>query len=220
MERDIYSKRVFVARQENMQGVKKLLQIGDKGVLKKIENAAHRYQLSQEYLKGLILKGEPIALAMFAKDPSKQKIHEKIAAEYIQKITGVHNFKDLKHTELYISRGQIITKKQAKLAVAKTIDFYFEYDAYKIYASHKHTTESGGAQDNQYKDLQEFIKECGGNNDPSIVFIAMADGDYYKGNNGRAGVSRIENLRSKCTQSVKVCEIYDLEKLLLGLTSI
>lgn len=57
--------------------------------------------------------------------------------------------------------GAVIEKNELKLyPKAKTIDFEWDYKGYKIYASHKYTKDRGGAQDNQYKDLQEFIRQC------------------------------------------------------------
>jgi len=214
MAYDIYSKKIRIARQKNIKQVKTLLENNDKGLRQKIKNSSKRYQISEEYIRKQILAEEPLALALFAKDPAKQKIHERIAGGYIQKIEGVTNFRILKNTELYISRGQIISKEQSKLATAKTIDFYFQYGKYEVYVSNKHTTEEGEAQDNQYKDLQEFITECRDNTDSNVIFIAIADGDYYKGNNGKTGVSKMENLKSKCTQSVRACAIYELKEVL------
>ena len=214
MGRDIYTERIEKLRQENIKEVKKLLERNDKGLLKKIKNASQRYQINEKYIKGQIIKEEPIALSMFSKDPTKQNTHERIAADYIRNMQGVKNFKKLNNNELYVASGQVISKDQAQLSKAKTIDFYFEYKEYKIYVSHKHTTEEGGAQDNQYKDLQQFVLECGGGTDSKKVFIAIADGKYYEGNNGKAGVSKMDNLKSKCTQSVKVCAIYQLEEVL------
>lgn len=209
---DIYSARFEKLFQKNMQEVKLLLQKGDKGLLVKINNAAKRYMIDAEYIKGQIDKEELLALAMFAKDPSKQKYHEKTAAEYIQNIQGIQEFKD--NTGLYVSRGQVLDKEQAKRATAKTIDFFFKYGRLDVYVSHKYTRESGGAQDNQYKDLQEFINESRDNTDPDVLFVAVADGEYYTGKDGKLGISRMDNLKKRCTQSVKACTIYELEGIL------
>ena len=132
MAYDIYSKKIRAARQENMKQVKTLLEKNDKGLKQKIKNASKRYQILEEYIKEQILAEAPLALALFAKDPTKQKIHEKIAGEYIQKIEGVKKFRVLRNNELYISRGQVISKEQSKLAIAKTIDFYFQYKRIKL----------------------------------------------------------------------------------------
>ena len=218
MPDDIYAKRVAQQRQLNMQEVKRLLEEGDRPLLDKIRNFSDRYQIPQKYIKECIIKEHVVALAVFAKDPTRQKIHERIASEEIRKIKGVRNFRDLHNRELYISRGQVMTPEHAVQSNAKTIDFAFEYGAHQVYASHKYTEQSGGAQDNQYNDLQDFIRECRDNKNPHIIFIAIADGDYYNGTNGRAGTTRMENLKGMCTKSVLVCTIYELEAKLQSLS--
>ena len=154
---------------------------------------------------------------MFAKNPSKQNFYEKMAAERIKKIKFIGDFKNLPNQYLYVLRGAIIKKNYLKVyPQAKTIDFSFKYKKYQIYVSHKYTKESGGAQDNQYKDLQDFIKKCRDCKTSNHFFLAIADGDYYNKENGRAGVTRLKNLKSMCTRKIKVGTIYDIEDLLAG----
>ncbi|CAG8698066.1 15694_t:CDS:2, partial [Racocetra persica] len=82
--------------------------------------------------------------ACFAKDPKKQNIYEKILAEYISSLSFVSNFQKLSSSgknALYIDRGV--------LRKGETIQFY---------AFHKYIEESGGAQDNQFKEIKHCIE--------------------------------------------------------------
>lgn len=217
--KDIYSESIKEQRKRNMQQVKPLLESGDKALLSKIKKAAERYDIKPQDIYDDILTERPTALALFSKDPLRQKIHENIAADYIKNIDGVADFKNLSNRELHVCKGTVINNADLKVyPSAKTIDFHFKYNGYNVYVSHKHTTESGGAQDNQYKDLQGFIRECRDSTTLKQVFIAIADGDYYRKQNGRVGLTRIDNLRNKCTRSVRACTIYELNSVLRDLS--
>lgn len=65
----------------------------------------------------------------------------------------------------------------------------------EFYATHKYTKVSGGHQDNQYKDIQEFIKESVTNTYTDKYFIAICDGDFYNTKNSQRGISKLENLQ-------------------------
>ena len=78
---------------------------------------------------------------------------------------------------------------------SKSIDFYWECGSKKFYAFHKYTKDSGGHQDNQYRDLQVFIGEANTSGIKDSYFLAIADGDYYSTNNGRARTTKIERLK-------------------------
>ena len=49
----------------------------------------------------------------------------------------------------------------------------------KFYVSHKFTMMDGGAQDNQYQDLKQFLECAHANVDPHVFFLAVCDGAYY-----------------------------------------
>ena len=187
------------------------LQKEDKDLMRKLDNFSNKYDIELNYIKKEIRKGNKIALAVFAKDPNKQNFYEKTAAKYISKIEGVRNFKNLGNQELYICGGVVFGKeKLEQYPKAKTIDFCWEYASYKVYASHKYTSEEGGSQGSAYKDLQLFIEEARENKENNTLFLVIADGVYYTKIDRKLGITRIENLKSSCTKSVSVCSIYGL----------
>lgn len=171
------------------------------------------------------IRTNKIVAALFSFDPTKQGIHEKIAANYITKIKGVSKFENLPSSKYNVVNGTIYTRKELKAkglyARAKTIDFYWGYKNCDFYAAHKHTKSEGGAQGNQYKDLQEFIIQSRGNKKRKTFFIAIADGDFYQGENGQAGILRIEKLQDLADKPyIAACTINELESVMKTLAKI
>ncbi len=193
-----YERAFISAIRKNLDQVLAQLKARNKGLLKKIHTFTSRFGF---FPKDVIKKiqNDLMFRAFFAKDPAKQKIHENIAAEFIASLPGVKKFNHLGNAELFVLRGGVLSrdeyKKSGATTKAKTIDFCWLVGKKTVYASHKYTRSSGGAQDNQYADLQEFIREANESNLPNTYFLAIADGDYYKTNDSTAGVSKLNRLK-------------------------
>ncbi len=97
----------------------------------------------------------------------------------------------------------IIPKTQAQSNASKTIDFEWNTGTIKCYASHKYTKNSGGAQDNQYKDIRNFMKNIRDNNTPNILFFAICDGNYYQ-NLSRSNMSKMQILNRDFVKNDKL----------------
>ena len=78
---DIYEKAVAQAWKKNIIQVCDLLSANDNKLLYKIQSASQRWNIPVSEIKESITK-DRVAAAHFAVDPSKQKIHEKTAAEF------------------------------------------------------------------------------------------------------------------------------------------
>jgi len=152
-----------------------------------------REEVSVEFHKN------PMFRWWFVKDPKKQNIYERTAADYISRIPGVSKFKKYGTNEMFVSSGGVFTqesfRKSGMHSSAKTIDFGWIYENTQFYAAHKYTKDSGGAQGNQYKDLISFIKEANNSSLADTIFLVIADGEFYNGNNGRANTTRIKHLK-------------------------
>ena len=86
-------------------------------------------------------------------------------------------------------------RKQGAAGRAKTLDFFWRFCGKEVYASHKYTRgKSGGAQGNQYKDIQEFVREANESRRNNAYFVAICDGDFYQALDG--GVSRLQRLKN------------------------
>jgi len=143
----------------------------------KIKNHAEKYGEEYDDVKYKIMTDD-MYTKIFAKDPAKQNIYENLAAEFISKLNGVENFKKIpNNTKMFVVNGEITSKR---LNDVKSIDFYFNIGERHFYLSHKYIkAKNGGAQDNQYNDIRNFLRNCnkvvGGNN----YFIAICDGPYF-----------------------------------------
>lgn len=194
-----FEKEFVKAIRDNLTMVIDLLDKNDAGLSKRIATFASRFDFAVAEVKKKIRKDEMFR-AVFAKDPGKQKIHENIAAAYIARIPGVRDFIQLGHDALVVFQGAVSSRKDVRrrgaTMTAKTIDFMWEYKGKKIYASHKYTKQSGGAQDNQYRDLQEFIRQANESNLPNTYFLAIADGKYYALTDSGTNAPKIERLKN------------------------
>lgn len=155
----------------------------------------------------------------FVVDPIRQNVFEKIAAEHIESMTGISSFKKYGTNDLFIVAGALKEKKELKgmRPESKSIDFSWKYDRRNFYASHKYTNESGGAQDNQYRDVQRFIEDANkiGGRD---IFVAIVDGEYYNTWDSQAEMTRRKRLEQMANQNnVFVKSIDELEEFLSGL---
>jgi hypothetical protein len=140
-----------------------------------------RTQISVQYILKQIINHDIMICSIFRKDPSKQSIHEKNQREQLKQ----QQYPDLiKPSAVYIHNGQIEFgkgKKKRPFDATKTFDCYSpSIDRYGIC---KYTTQNGGAQDNQYKDVKDFLKQIilYYRNHPSstTTFAFYLDGKYY-----------------------------------------
>jgi hypothetical protein len=154
----------------------------------KIANFAEKYDKTPLFIRRKIMD-DPIFALTFVKDPGRQSIHQTLAAQYITGFSKYPEFADLKFTMLpaggsaacYINKqGQISHYNEAVDPLIKSIDFKWTWNNIMFYAAHKYTKDEGGAQDNQYHDLRLFLQYAKLNSNPSIMFYAIADGQYYQ----------------------------------------
>ncbi len=149
----------------------------------KISNWSQKFGYPFEEVKKKIEEDE-IFRCVFAKDPAKQNLYQTLASKYINDLNLVQNFEVLPSggkNAIYLSGGKILKglflKNQAK--DIKSIDFKWLLGDTIFYASHKYTEVDGGAQDNQYKDIQDFLNHSRDCNEKNTIFLAICDGDYY-----------------------------------------
>jgi len=151
--------------------------INNKDFTLKIKNHADKYNRDFQEIKDKILIDDMYA-EIFAKDPSKQNIYENLAAKYISKLEHVSNFNNLPaNTKMFVCEGNVVNKRQNDV---KSIDFSFNIRNNIIYASHKYIKATyGGAQDNQYNEVRNFLRNCNKINNGNVYFIAICDGPYF-----------------------------------------
>lgn len=226
-----YEKKEKILLKTNILNLRK--QIDTKKISNELElkilNFSIKFDLDFDYVIRRI-KEDDLFLLHFVKMPSKQNFHEKEAIEYIGKIKNVSNAIKLNsggNNAIYIQNGNIISgANNTALNSNKSIDFYWEYVntdgvVFKCYATHKYTKQSGGAQDNQFNDVQNFVNSANGySKNDGIIFFAICDGEFYKefypGQNNCTRLKYLEN-STRRNSPVHVCDIDTLESILISL---
>jgi len=185
----------------------------------KIQNWADRFNYPFDIIVEKI-KNDPIFSCVFAIDPGRQNLYQKCAANYIKKLPNVNNFETLPqdgNKAKYLIEGKLFSGKDLNNASknTKSIDFTWKVGSYSFYASHKYTKDSGGSQDNQYIDIQNFLKQARDNNYGKCVFLAICDGKYYlKKDSQTNSETKIERLKKLTCQNSFVLTIEELEEFL------
>ena len=143
----------------------------------KIRNHAEKFGRDFSEVKSKILEDDMYA-EFFAKDPAKQNIYEKLAADYIANLDGVIGFRNLPNSaKMFIVEGRLTSKRTNDV---KSIDFHFRVGIMNVYVSHKYIKATyGGAQDNQYNDIRNFLRNCNKLATGKDYFIAICDGPYF-----------------------------------------
>lgn len=182
-------------------------QINNKWLNKKIENHLKKHSYinkSIEEIKQLILSDDFTA-SFFVKEPIKQNIIENFIANHIMNISFVSNFNNLySSVKLFVVDGIIIEERKDGI---KSIDYSWNIGNKTFYASQKYTSESGGAQDNQFNDIINFLSNASLNKDENIYFVAIVDGNYY---NER----KINILKKYCNKKTLIANYFNIEKVL------
>ena len=148
----------------------------------------------------------PLA-AVLAREARRQNVHERAAADYIERLTHVAQFRKLPSSgpnACYVNGdGQIVTRAQLAGArpPSKSIDFQWRTGTVTCYAAQKYTKEGGGNQDNQFNEIQSLLRNFLQRINNDIALFVLVDGPYY--NQARldrlVALIRLQNPRSYVT---------------------
>lgn len=171
-------------RKKNIEQVKLDLQstgAAYNDIIIKIKNFIDRFDgmfLEQDIIQK-ILNDDAFA-AMFAKDPTKQNISEKMCSDYI----GIKRAPQSgKNCIRFTDTGDIVSSK--KEGGCKSVDFILPEG---VYATQKYTgANTGGAQDNQFDDVVAFLK----NGSIHHKVAAIVDGWYWEDNHMKERLSEM-----------------------------
>lgn len=152
------------ARLTNIEELRR--DIDEAWVQEKIQNHVNAFNgiMSVEEVKEAILTNIIVA-SKFCKDPGKQNISEKLAAE----VLGLKKLpSQQKNCIRFNDDGDIVWESRGN---TKSADFILN----GYYATQKYTDAEGGAQDNQRNDVIDFLKRG------SIKYkvAAIVDGSYW-----------------------------------------
>ena len=143
----------------------------------KVINFSEKTGFSVEDIVNKIMTDDMFVF-FFAKDPKKQNFTEKLVAELlkVEKLPASG-----KKCIRFNQDGDIVATNNGD--VSKSADFYIN----GIYYTQKYTHESGGAQDNQYNDVRDFLIK--GSKKHKVG--AIVDGAYW--NNKRLQLQQMFN---------------------------
>jgi hypothetical protein len=215
-----YDREEKTARLANAEELRN--DINSPSVVNKIASWAARNSLEPEFVRFKVLTDDTFALH-FAKDPGRQSLHQKVAARHIRDVVPlVEQFKALSAggpDAEYVVNGMVVNGAAWKniQGDGKSIDFRWSLTrggkTFTVYATHKHTKDEGGSQDNQYADVRLFLEAAQRCTDPNVLFIAICDGPYYLRAAG-TGLSRLAELSSNYgRRRVRACNIAALPAL-------
>ena len=167
-------------RKHNVADVLRKLEQRDKNLLKKIETFSKSFFYTESDIENEIRKNKMFA-AVFSIEPSRQGFHERVAAQWLKdtlKCTIDYLPKGGRDA-LYVTNDGNITQWNHPRKPSKSLDFKWTMGDITIYAMHKYTKASGGAQDNQFNDVKNTLEKFSHAQDSNVVFIAIVDGNYY-----------------------------------------
>jgi hypothetical protein len=185
-----YAAKEAEAVQSNLADLRRRLESGKlgRGLEKKIQKFAKKYNLEFDLIRYKLLHDDLFPLT-FIKEPSRQSFHETLAFNYLKALPGVINPQCLPSGgpgSKYVNGGTVLTFEQIEGVAGRSKSIDFEWTLARpngtqvsCYATHKHTKEAGGSQDNQFKDVQSFLKEVKSQTSSRFFFFAICDGAYY-----------------------------------------
>ena len=131
----------------------------------KIENYSQKFNFNPDEVKAQILSNDLVA-SFFIKEPAKQNFTEKLVSSLLKTTVLPQSGKScIRFTET----GDIVSKKDSN--TSKSADFHIN----TTYITQKYTRGNGGAQDNQYNDVVDFLIK--GSKHHKVA--AIVDGSFW-----------------------------------------
>ena len=163
MFEDMVIKKKRELRVKNLQDLR--LSLDSPDVKLKISNYATEHGFLVEEIRQEIIDNDLVA-SFFAKDPVKQNFTELLVAELLKtKVLPQQGKNCIRFDE----DGNICSTKGT--TTTKAADFYIN----NTYITQKYTRSTGGAQDNQYNDVVDFLIK--GSKKHKVA--AIVDGSYW-----------------------------------------
>lgn len=165
----------------NARNVEVLAAHRDRNLMKKTATYSWRYGVDESAILEKILSDRMFA-NLFAIEPRRQGLHERIAAERVGELPNVESFAVLPKAgpaSVHItSDGQLQTLNAR--SQLKSLDFQWQPGGWHCFATHKYTREGGGNQDSQFKEVVRTMRNfMQGQANDEVVLFAILDGPYF-----------------------------------------
>jgi hypothetical protein len=215
MVEDIYKvarRKILEELFENDKFPKKISDLDSKQ-LKKIENQADRYGHTYEEVLDAVLHNEVAYRSIVGKSPERMDYYEDTLVEFLTSLKCIKYAKKLPKSgpnAKYIVEGKILTGGGRRNDV-KSLDLEILFSNGKLlFAVHKYTMEDGGAQDNQFREAKETLKQIKDKKGKvSVNLAAILDGDYYIKERS-TNKTRLEQAQSEHPETI-VCTYKDFQ---------
>lgn len=174
----------------------------DKAVSQKIENYSQRYGYTVDSVVKELATNEHLQNHILV-DPIRQSIHQDLMEQALIEHCTAEGYtyfssKELKST--YLVDGQLTNKKPETCDVNKSVDFLVSTDNTTYALTLKYTGGEGGAQDNQFNDVINYLGEAREGAEyrgQPLVVGAVLEGAYYR--------KRMPEIKSKFEADHIIC---------------
>ena len=192
-----------------------------KAQVEKIVAHANRFGHTEQEVMASILKDSVAFRAIVGKNPGRMGYYEDTLIEFLNGLTAVKQATKLPKSgknAYHLENGKI--RQGVKSEYIKSLDIHVEFlNGAEIWITHKFTAESGGAQDDAFRDAQLTLKEALLPSGVAGVNVAaILDGAYYQEVAKGTGLTRIESARVAAPHAV-VGTYLEFEKLTSSIAS-
>ena len=157
------------------------LDSNDFHLYEQIVTYSYRFGYSTQDVENRI-RSDVMFASHFAKVPRRMNIFANAAADWIENLLGVRQFRRLPPAgryAFYINRGGEVVQGM-RTPPTKSLDFRWETGEYSFFTTHKFIGEPGGGQVGSFRQVRramELFQKAGAEN--NIVFLAITDGPYF-----------------------------------------
>lgn len=180
----------------------------------KVASHALRYGHPISEVEQAVEINEVAFRAIVGKDPSRMDYWENTLVDFLNKLDCVALAEKLNKSgpkAVFIDRGEL--KFGGKHPNLKSLDLKVEFkNGAILYVIHKYTKDEGGAQNNQFKDAKDTMREhLAPDGIRRIYLAAVLDGEYYSKVRAKSKHTRLEEAKV-AHPSVIVCTYKKFEE--------
>ena len=166
-------------------------------IVQKASHVAERYLIRRDSLLAKAARGERAALALLAKAPARQGLHQAAFADwlgYLQRHGLISEIETLPaggaNAQIIDRAGRIVPRLTVPVGdvAGKSLNFRLTVPcrggAWQVFVAHSYIGSDGGSQDNKFQEIRTFLTNAGKNVNPRTIFMAVCDGAYYVADRG------------------------------------
>jgi hypothetical protein len=185
------------AMRANLAEARRAAAARESWIVEKAERVATRYLTRRDALLGKAARGERAALALLAKTPARQGLHQAAFADWLARLqkrgliaevealpSGGPNAQILDRSGRIVPRLTVPTGDVAGKSLNFRLVVPCRGGAWQVFVAHSYIGGDGGSQDNQFQEVRAFLANAGKNTNPRTIFVAVCDGAYYVADRG------------------------------------